>query len=255
MSLSGWFELFPKQPHLGSNPAFSVFSPSLWPRDTAAPARPHGDARTWPAPCFHLSLLYASPPGLLAAPPSGISPLLAPSFAHVYIFCLCLTRIKKKKKKEPVPQASGRKASIFNSRGQKPSPSLHVGYFRARPQLTELQGSLQYRPRATRTSGARPQLCSCSAGAQLQAAAWERRPPPPPSVQPKAQGMNISLWKFVLPIHFPSVFTPLLWAWFFHLCRKMLSDFSKWPFQAYSDLSATLVDTLFQALVMQRAPF
>lgn len=33
----------------------------------------------------------------LPAPSSGISPFLAPSFAHVYIFCLCLTRIKKKK--------------------------------------------------------------------------------------------------------------------------------------------------------------
>lgn len=65
----------------------------------------------------------------------------------------------------------GGKASIFNSRGQNPSPSLHVGYFRARPQLTELQGSLQYLPRAAPTLGARPQLCSCSAGVELQAAA------------------------------------------------------------------------------------
>ena len=190
MSLSGWSEQLPKQPHLGSSPAFSVFLPSLWPRDAAAPARPHGEAQSPACPMFP----SVSSPRVSTWPlsSSGISPLLAPSFAHVYIFCLW-PGFKKKKKKNLFLRPLGRKASIFNSRGQNPSPSLHVGYFRAWPQLTELQGSLRYLPRAAPALGARPQLCSCSAGAELQATAWERRPPSPPSMQPKARGMNTSL--------------------------------------------------------------
>ena len=102
---------------------------------------------------------------------------------------------------------------IFNSRGQNPSPSLHVGYFRAWPQLTEFQGSLRYLPRAAPALGARPQLCSCSAGAKLQATAWERRPPISPFHAAQGPGNeHQSLWKFVLPIHVPALFTPPLWA-------------------------------------------
>lgn len=120
-----------------------------------------------------------------------------------------------KKKKKTCSSSLWAEKHLFLTQEDRtpPSPSLHVGYFRARPQLTELQGSLQYLPRAAPTLGARLQLCSCSAGVELQGAAWERRPPSPSCMQPKAQGMNTSLWKFVLlPIHFPALLTPPLWA-------------------------------------------
>lgn len=73
----------------------------------------HGSACPLFPPCVS-SLCIST--GLLAAPPNGISLLLAFSLAHLYVFCLCVARLKKKKKNGPVPHASGRKASIFNSR-------------------------------------------------------------------------------------------------------------------------------------------
>ena len=196
MSLSGWSEQLPKQPHLGSSPAFSVFLPSLWPRDAAAPARPHGEAQSLACPMFPSVSSPRVSTWPLSSPSSGISPLLAPSFAHVYIFCLWPGFKKKKKKKKKRTCSSGlwaEKHLFLTQEDRIPPPASMWG-------ISELGLSWRSSREASGTCLVLPPLWEpghSSVAAQLGPSSrplpGREDPPSPPSMQPKARGMNTSL--------------------------------------------------------------